>query len=315
MTATVDGPAAVTVRSARQVRVLAGDGVRLACSDYGNRSACHTVVFLHGWCLSQLSWSWHADYLARRHQSAVRVINYDHRGHGRSQSAPAATYRVDRLADDLACILDALDVTGKLTLVGHSLGAMVALEYLRRNTRPVNPYGLVLVAAAAGRLVERGWGRLLAAAGVDGMCRVAEHSPDRLIRGLVGPVCAALGRRWMRRGPAQHVGLAEVAASALATTPAATAAGFLTGLREFDATAVLGSITARTVVVSGSADALTPVEHSVELADAIPGAVHVCVPGGGHMLAQQVPHMVARAIDHVVCPEPGLAGDGDRGRS
>jgi pimeloyl-ACP methyl ester carboxylesterase len=74
------------------------------------------------------------------------------------------SYRIDQLADDLAQVLIALDVTGPLTLVGHSMGAMTALAYLGRPAaeRPVEPHGLVLVATAAGKLAERGLGRLLA---------------------------------------------------------------------------------------------------------------------------------------------------------
>ena len=74
------------------------------------------------------------------------------------------TYRIDQLADDLAQVLIALDVTGPLTLVGHSLGGMTALAYLGRPAaqRRVEPHGLVLVATAAGKLAERGLARLLA---------------------------------------------------------------------------------------------------------------------------------------------------------
>jgi pimeloyl-ACP methyl ester carboxylesterase len=73
------------------------------------------------------------------------------------------TYRIDRLAADLDEVLTALNVTAPLTLVGHSMGAMAALAYLSRpaSERSVDPHGLVLVAAAAGKLAQRGLGRLL----------------------------------------------------------------------------------------------------------------------------------------------------------
>ncbi len=48
----------------------------------------------------------------------VRIISYDHRGHGKSDVAAKRTYIVDQLADDLADVLEALDVSGPLTLVG-----------------------------------------------------------------------------------------------------------------------------------------------------------------------------------------------------
>ena len=81
----------------------------------------------------------------------IRIISYDHRGHGDSGSASMHTYRIDRLADDLAELLVALGVTGPLTLAGHSMGGMTALAYLRRpaSKRPVEPESLVLVATAA----------------------------------------------------------------------------------------------------------------------------------------------------------------------
>lgn len=295
----------VAARRPRRVRVLTGDGVSLSCSDYGDRSACRTVVFLHGWCLSEMEWAHHIAFVKSRHGDAVRLISYDHRGHGRSQSAPTATYRVDQLADDLAYVLDELKATGPLTLVGHSLGGMVALEYLGRNPKPVDPDGLVLVGTAAGRLTERGLGRLLATPGLGGLCRLAERSPDQVIRMLGTPVCAALARLRVR-GPAQQVALAEVITSALSTTTVGTAVGFVGGLRDFDAGTALASISARTVVISGSADVLTPAEHSVELAEAIPGAVHVCVPGAGHMLPQQAPQVVSQAIECVISAGPAL---------
>jgi len=292
--------------------VHTGDGVGLACSDYGYRSPCHTVVFLHGLCLSQLSWVRHVAYLLRRYGGAVRVVSYDHRGHGGSQSAPVSTYRVQQLADDLAHVVAELELDGSVTFVGHSLGAMVALEYLGRGAadRPVNPDGLVLVATAAGRLAERGLGRLLATPGIAGWCRLVEHTPEQALRGLSAPVCTALSRCW-GYGQPERTTLAAVTAAALQTTPAATVVGFLPGLRTFDAYSILGSVRARTVVVSGSADLLTPPAHARDLVARIPGAVHVCVPGAGHMLAQQAPHVVARAIDQAMSLDrDSLGGNG-----
>jgi pimeloyl-ACP methyl ester carboxylesterase len=142
--------------------VVTSDDVRLAVRDYGSTGARdHTVVLLHGLCLTQSSWALQVRHLLHRWGSRVRIITYDHRGHGRSSGAEMHTYRIDRLAADLAEVLSALHVTGPLTLAGHSMGGMTALAYLGRPAvdRPVEPQGLVLVATAAGRLVERGLAR------------------------------------------------------------------------------------------------------------------------------------------------------------
>jgi pimeloyl-ACP methyl ester carboxylesterase len=286
---------------ARLAHVRTADGITLAVSDHGPSAATHTVVFLHGLCLNRESWARHVTDLISRYRGAVRVISYDHRGHGRSQPAPIGTYHPDQLADDLATVMTELEVHGSVTLVGHSLGGIVALAYLGRHSsaRPVEPDGLVLVATAAGRLAEHGLGRLLATPGIGYLCRLAEHAPEQALRALTAPVCGALSR-WWGCGQAQRTALATLTSAAMMTTPASTAVGFLLALRGFDAHPTLPSIHARTVIVSGSADLLTPPAHSHQLAEQIPGAVHVCVQNAGHMLAQQVPHVVAQAIDQAL---------------
>jgi pimeloyl-ACP methyl ester carboxylesterase len=204
-----------------EVSVMARDGVRLSVRDGGPRRAEHTVVFLHGFCLTGALWSHQIDYLLRRYGERVRVISYDHRGHGRSSGAPMSTYRIERLASDLADVLVALEVSGSVTLVGHSMGGMVALTYLGRPAadRPVEPQGLVLVATGAGRLAERGLCRLLSTPAAAALVGLIDHTPEQALRVLAGPVC---------------VTLVSVAAEALTTTPVSTAVGFLPSLCSYD---------------------------------------------------------------------------------
>ena len=59
---------------------------------------------------------------------------------------------------------------------------------------------------------------------------------------------------------------------------------------------MLSSIRARTVVLSGGADPVTPAVHARDLAAAIPGAEHVHIPGAGHMLPQEAAQLVGEAI-------------------
>jgi pimeloyl-ACP methyl ester carboxylesterase len=99
--------------------VIASDGVRLAVRDCGAAGTReHTVVLLHGLCLTQSSWALQVRHLVRRWGNSVRIITYDHRGHGRSTGADMHTYRIDRLAADLADVLTVLRVNGPLTLAG-----------------------------------------------------------------------------------------------------------------------------------------------------------------------------------------------------
>jgi pimeloyl-ACP methyl ester carboxylesterase len=289
----------------KQLLVRTSDGVSLAVCDTGPRTAEHTVVFLHGLCLNETSWERQITYLRRRYGRCVRVITYDHRGHGRSATAPMNTYRIDQVADDLAQVLTALDVTGPLTLVGHSMGGMTALAYLARSTskRPIEPDGLILIATAAGELAERGFARLLATPAPAALIGLIEHTPQYALNALTGPVCATLGR-W--RGHGRSTTLAATLAAALATTPVATAVGFLPSLRDYNQYATLRSIRARTVVISGGADPLTPPSHAADMSAGICGAEHIHVPYAGHMLPQQAPQVINDAIRRTIA-RPGSA--------
>jgi pimeloyl-ACP methyl ester carboxylesterase len=286
--------------------VTTSDGVRLAVRDYGSADAAdHTVVLLHGLCLTQASWAIQIRQLVRRWGNTVRIITYDHRGHGHSTGAPMHTYRIDRLAADLAEVLTALHVTGPVTLAGHSMGGMAALAYLGRPAldRPVEPQGLVLIATAAGRIAERGIGRLLAASATRMLFELVRRMPrgttDQGIQALVRPVCDAL-IRYSGHSTAEQNALAAVAAAAIRTTSLATAAGFLPSLKRYNQYHTLASIAAKTIVVSGGADMATPASHARDLVAAIPGATHLHRPAAGHMLLQDAPHCVSTAINRAM---------------
>ncbi|BBX00819.1 alpha/beta hydrolase [Mycolicibacterium moriokaense] len=278
-------------------RVTTSDGVRLAVRDFGRVDAEHTIVLLHGLCLTQDSWAAQVRDLVQRWGNSIRIITYDHRGHGASSSAPMRTYRIGRLAADLANVLSALNVTGALTLVGHSMGGMTALEYIGRPAvhRPVEPRGLVLVATAAGKLAERGIGRLISTPATEMLCEIVERAPrfvtDRAIKSVVKPLSDAL-LAIPGLDPGARTGLAALPKNTLTT-----AAGFLLGLKRYDQYDALESITATAVVVSGGMDFATPVSHSDDLADAIADAVHLHVPSAGHMLPQEAPQHVSSAIN------------------
>jgi pimeloyl-ACP methyl ester carboxylesterase len=283
--------------------VVTGDGVRLAVRDYGSGGARdHTVVLLHGLCLTQSSWAPQVRHLLHRCGGRVRIITYDHRGHGRSSGAEMHTYRIDRLAADLAEVLSAMDVTGPLTLAGHSMGGMTALAYLGRPAveRPVEPQGLVLIGAAAGRLVERGLGRLLATRATEKLFGLVNLMPrratDQAINALVRPVCDGV----IKYSGAPRHGVAAVIASAILTVSLTTAVGFLPSLKRYDQYHSLAAISANTIVISGGADLTTPADHARELVAGIPGATHQHRPTAGHMLLEEEASCVSNAIDSLM---------------
>ena len=100
------------------------DGQRLFVRDIGSGQP---VVLIHGWTLNSEIWRGQTDWLAAQ---GLRAVAYDRRGHGQS-SKPESGYDYDRLSDDLAAVLDQLDLRD-VVLVGHSMGAGEAVRYLAR---------------------------------------------------------------------------------------------------------------------------------------------------------------------------------------
>ena len=119
--------------------VTADDGAQIFYRDWGDGGS--PVVLSHGWPLNSDAWEATARFLA---EHGHRAIAHDRRGHGRSSQTWNGN-EMDTYADDLACLVDALDLTG-MTLVGHSTGGGEIVRYVgRHGTSRVA--GLVLVAA------------------------------------------------------------------------------------------------------------------------------------------------------------------------
>ncbi|PMS21750.1 alpha/beta hydrolase [Trinickia dabaoshanensis] len=95
---------------------------------YKDWGAGTPVVFSHGWPLSADAWDPQMLFLASQ---GYRVIAHDRRGHGRS-GQPSQGNDMDTYADDLATVLDALDVKGAM-LVGHSTGGGEVAHYIGRH--------------------------------------------------------------------------------------------------------------------------------------------------------------------------------------
>ncbi|VVE61530.1 Non-heme haloperoxidase ThcF [Pandoraea anapnoica] len=105
--------------------VTTKDGTRIFYKDWGSG---RPVVFSHGWPLDADAWDAQMLFLV---QKGFRVIAHDRRGHGRSDQ-PAHGNDMNTYADDLAAVLDALDIKGA-TLVGHSTGGGEVARYIGRH--------------------------------------------------------------------------------------------------------------------------------------------------------------------------------------
>jgi non-heme chloroperoxidase len=101
------------------------DGTEIYYKDWGQGPV---VTLSHGWPLSADAWDGQMFFLA---QSGFRVVAHDRRGHGRS-SQPFSGNDMDSYADDLAAVIEALDLRDVM-LVGHSTGGGEVVRYIRRH--------------------------------------------------------------------------------------------------------------------------------------------------------------------------------------
>ncbi len=105
--------------------VTSSNGVEIHYKDWGQG---RPVVFSHGWPLSADAWD---NQLVLVAEAGYRAIAHDRRGHGRSAQTWDG-HDMDRYSDDLAAVIDALNLED-ITLVGHSTGGGEVTRYLTRH--------------------------------------------------------------------------------------------------------------------------------------------------------------------------------------
>ncbi|GAB91351.1 alpha/beta fold hydrolase [Gordonia rhizosphera] len=278
-----------------------------------------TVVFIHGFSLRMASWHFQRYELAQRwHDRPVRLVFFDHRGHGRSGHAPADSCTIGRLADDTAAVIRAVAPTGPVVLVGHSMGGMSVMGLARRQPALFGPDGRVtgvaLVATASRDITEEGLGEGLTNPLLDAFRMSVRHAPGLVSAGrgitrmALEPVLVAASF-----GPDFHSPAAGRAVEKMIqNTPIETIVNFLHALENHDESTALPVLAqVPSVVVCGNQDRLTPLPKSVHMyAELGSDSRLVVVKGAGHMVQMEQPEVVSDAIAdlveraHVAAPQP-----------
>jgi non-heme chloroperoxidase len=101
------------------------DGTTIYYKDWGTGPV---VTFSHGWPLNADAWDGQMLFLS---QQGFRVVAHDRRGHGRSSQTSSGN-DMNGYADDLAAVIEALDLKDA-TLVGHSTGGGEVARYIARH--------------------------------------------------------------------------------------------------------------------------------------------------------------------------------------
>ena len=125
----------------REIRISTTPLVRLSAIDIAPEHPQWTIVFIHGFGGQAIQWK----HQLRKFGNANRVIALDLRGHGQSDK-PHGDYTMSQIQSDLTSALEALGISDKFILVGHSFGGAVVTEYA--HAHPERVARLVLIASS-----------------------------------------------------------------------------------------------------------------------------------------------------------------------
>jgi non-heme chloroperoxidase len=248
------------------------DGTLIYYKDWGKGPV---VTFSHGWPLNADAWDGQMLFLAQR---GFRVVALDRRGHGRSSQASSGN-DMNGYADDLAAVIDALDLRDA-TLVGHSTGGGEVARYIgRHGTKRVAR--AVLVAAVPPIMVRSGSNpEGLPIEVFDKLRSDLVKNPSQFYKDLAVPFYGAnrpganvpqgtLDQFWLW---SMQAGLKN----AYESIKAFSETDFTEDLKKFDVP---------TLVVHGEDDQIVPVKDSArKSARLIKGAKEIYYPGAPHGL-------------------------------
>jgi pimeloyl-ACP methyl ester carboxylesterase len=284
--------------------VLADDGVPLHAEIDGPDDAPVTIIFCHGYALSQDVWHYQRRDLA----PAGRLVFWDQRGHGRSGQSSSENANISQLGADLYAVLMATAPGATpVVLVGHSMGGMTIMALARQHPELFGPKvrGAVLISTAARAVDPTAW--------VPAPLRpIVRQAAPLVLRGASKGRPAALVERGRQAGgdlaflatrsrafgnPEVSPAVVDFLERIIRGTPVGVVSDFYAALLDHDERAALGVLGRVPVtVVTGECDRVVPPDQSDELAEGIPGAELIRVPGAGHAVLLERPDVVNEAI-------------------
>lgn len=246
------------------------DGTELYYKDWGTGPV---VTFSHGWPLNADMWDGQMLFLA---QNGFRVVAHDRRGHGRSSQASDGN-DMDGYADDLAAVIETLDLNG-VTVVGHSTGGGEVARYIgRHGTKRVSR--AVLIAAVPPILLKTDANpEGLPIEAFDGLRASLFRDRSQFYKELSVQFYGA-----NRDGSQVSAGLLEQFWLWSMQAGLKNAYESIKAFSETDFTEDLKKFDVPTLVLHGEDDQIVPVRDSaVKSARIIPGAKDIYYPGAPH---------------------------------
>jgi 3-oxoadipate enol-lactonase len=240
-------------------------------------AALPPLVFLHGIGGAARAWRGQLNAFSDR----FRTVAWDMPGYG--GSPPLPTVSIAALASALQDFLQQVGAT-KPTIVGHSIGGMIAQQLLSKSPRIACAVVLAQTSPAFGK-PDGDWQKAFIAARLGPLDRgetLASLAPS-LVKELVGDDPDENGM--------------DLARDCMAAVPEATYRATMLALMGFDLRNALKSIAVPTLVLSGSKDNNAPAPMMAKMASYIPSAKYVELEGVGHLANLERPVAFNAALD------------------
>lgn len=236
------------------------------------------IVFLHGFPLDHSMWNGQIESFANTH----RVIALDLRGHGQT-TVTEGKVTMAEMADDVAKLLSAIDVTEPVTLCGLSMGGYVAWEFWKRHSSQLARL-ILCDTRAVGDTEEVARGRQMMAAQV--VQADSKMAADSMVPKLFGASTYE----------SQSDKVEAVRQVILATDPIGIAATQRGMAERVDMTATLGEVKVPALVLCGAEDKISPAAEMKGFAEAMPNAIFVEIADAGHLAPLEQPAATNEAI-------------------
>ncbi|QYJ02696.1 alpha/beta hydrolase [Nocardioides panacisoli] len=297
-------------------RLRTADDLELHVSVHGPADAPLTVLLAHCWTADEDDWHYQTRAVLSRYGHGIRLLTWDHRGHGRSEAAPEAACTIAHLTRDLGAVVDAFAPTGPLLVAGHSIGGMVmtAIPEERPDLVP-RIRGLLFVSTSAGELdgVTLGFPEAtapLVRAQLPRMLATRARILSRSKR-LSQPVTERRVVRHFLFGRPRRLRDTGLVVDQLINCPPATMSGFVHDFMTHERAAGLAAYAGiPATVLVGTRDLLTPPPHARRLARHLPGARLLVAPEAGHMLPLERDELVSTELCRLI--DSALATRGAR---
>ena len=232
------------------------------------------VVLIANSLMSDFSmWDWNVPALADRY----RVLRYDKRGHGGSQTTPAP-YSIPQLADDAIALLDALKI-GKVHFIGLSMGGMIGQQLGARY--PERVYSLSLCDTASEMPPRSLWEERFEIARKEG------------ISGLVdGTIKRWFTAPFIERAPQDIAKVRQM----ISGTEVEGYIGCASAVRDMAQTTMLLKIKAPTLILTGRQDPACTVDQAIVLNRMIDGSKMIILEEAAHLSNIEQPEAFNRTV-------------------